>query len=94
MQHPLQTPQAPGPFYRWANQAANPTLIAVDITERIGDAFSISGTGSNTILYGSGAGNAGGVADSINIYMLSTVNGITFTLESKIVVTTSPTGVS
>jgi len=81
-------------IYRWANQAANPTLIAVDVTERTGDAFSISGTGINTILYGSGSGNAGGVAGSINIYMLSTVNGITFTLESKIVVTTSPTGVS
>ncbi len=81
-------------IYRWANQAANPTQIAVDVTERTGDAFSISGTGSNTILYGSGAGNAGGVVGSINIYMLSTFNGISYSLESKIVVTTTPTGVS
>ncbi len=81
-------------IYRWANQAANPTQISVTVLERTGDAFSISGTGANTILYGSGAGNGGGTAGTINIYMLSTFNGISFTIESRIVVTTTPGGVN
>lgn len=77
-------------IYRWANQAANPTLAAsIAVTERTGDAFSISGSGTNTILYGSGAATAGGVAGSINIYMLNTFNGLNFFQESKINVITS-----
>jgi hypothetical protein len=77
-------------IYRWATQASNPTLAAsIAVTERTGDAFSISGSGTNTILYGSGAGNAGGVAGSINIYMLNTFNGLNFFQESKINVVTS-----
>ncbi len=76
-------------IYRWANQTANPTQISVSVLERTGDAFSKSGTGANTILYGSGAGNGGGTAGIINIYMLSTFNGISFTIESRIVVNTS-----
>lgn len=77
-------------IYRWASQAANPTLAAsIAVTERTGDAFSISGSGTNTIMYGSGAANAGGVAGSINIYMLNTFNGNNFFLESKINVVTS-----
>lgn len=73
---------------RWANQAATPTLCAdFSVTERTGDSFGLSGSGSNTILYASGAG--GGGAAGINIYMLTTFNGLNFFVDSKINVVTS-----
>lgn len=73
---------------RWANQAATPTLCAdFSVTERTGDSFGLSGSGSSTILYASGAG--GGGASGINIYMLTTFNGLNFFVDSKINVVTS-----
>jgi|688.fasta_scaffold08766_10 hypothetical protein len=75
---------------RWANQAATPTLCAdFSVTERTGDSFGLSGSGSSTILYASGAGNGGGTSNNINIYMLTTFNGINFFVDSKINVATS-----
>jgi len=75
-------------IYRWANQGAAPTLCAdFSVTERTGDSFGLSGSGSNTILYASGAG--GGGATGINIYMLTTFNGLNFFVDSKINVVTS-----
>ena len=79
---------------RWANQAANPTTFTFAVTERTGDAFGLSGTGNSTILYASGAASAGGVVGNVNIYMLNTVNGLNFFLESKIVVPTGSTGIT
>jgi hypothetical protein len=77
-------------IYRWADQMANPTLCAdFAVTERIGDAFGLSGSGNNTILYAGGAALAAGGGNSINIYMLNTVNGLNYFVESKINVATS-----
>ena len=72
-------------IYRWADQASTPTLCAdFTVTERCGDAFGISGTGNNTILYASGSGTT---SNAINIYMLNTVNGLNFFVESNINIT-------
>lgn len=69
-------------IYRWADQTSTPTLCAsFTVTERCGDSFGISGTGTNTILYASGSGTT---SNSINIYMLNTLDGLSFSLESKI----------
>ncbi|MEO7309117.1 MAG: T9SS type A sorting domain-containing protein [Chitinophagaceae bacterium] len=76
-------------IWRWADQAAVPTLCAtITCTERCGDSFGLSGTGTNTILYASGAGTT---SNAFNIYMLNTFNGINFFVESKITMTSSPT---
>jgi hypothetical protein len=69
-------------IYRWASQTSAPVECAsFAVTERTGDAFGLSGTGNNTILYASGAGTT---SNAINIYMLTTANGTNFTVESKI----------
>lgn len=74
-------------IYRWADQTSTPTLCAsFTVTERCGDSFGMSGTGTNTILYASGAGTT---SNSINIYMLNTSDGASFSLESKINVATT-----
>jgi hypothetical protein len=74
-------------IYRWADQTSTPTLCAsFTVTERCGDSFGMSGTGANTILYASGAGTT---SNSINIYMLNTLDGVSFSLESKINVATT-----
>ncbi len=74
-------------IYRWADQTSTPTLCAdFAVTERTGDAFGLSGTGNNTILYASGAG---ATSNAINIYMLNTVNGNNFFVESKINIPTN-----
>jgi hypothetical protein len=74
-------------IWRWANESATPTLCATfSVTERCGDSFGLSGSGNNTILYASGAGITSG---AINIYVLNTVNGLNFFLESKINLVTS-----
>jgi hypothetical protein len=76
-------------IYRWADQASPPTLCAtLAVTERCGDAFGLSGTGVNTVLYASGAGAN---ATPANIYILNTSNGTDFALESKMTVASSPT---
>ncbi len=76
-------------IWRWANQGAAPALCATfACTERCGDSFGLSGTGTNTILYASGAGT---VSNAFSIYILNTFNGTNFFLESKITMTSSPT---
>jgi Secretion system C-terminal sorting domain len=76
-------------IYRWADQASAPTLCAnFAVTERCGDAFGLSGTGANTVLYASGAGLN---ATPANIYILNTTDGTNFALESKVTVASSPT---
>lgn len=76
-------------IYRWASQAANPVECAsFAVTERTGDSFGLSGTGANTVLY---AGGAGITANAFNIYILSTTDGLAFTAESKVTMTSSPT---
>lgn len=71
-------------IYRWESEAAAPVLCATfTTTERCGDAFALSGTGNKTILYASGAGTSG---NSAKIYMLNTVNGTSFFLQSTIVI--------
>jgi hypothetical protein len=74
-------------IYRWADQTSTPTLCAdFTVTERCGDSFGLSGTGNNTILYASGSGTS---SNAINIYMLNTVNGTNFFLESNINIPTT-----
>lgn len=76
-------------IYRWADQTSAPTLCAsFAVTERCGDAFGLSGTGTNTVLYASGAG---GNATPANIYILNTADGTNFVLESRVTVASSPT---
>lgn len=80
-----------GKIYRWADQNATPTLcVNWSTTERCGDAFGLSGTGNNTVLYASGAALAGGTADT-KIYIFTTVNGTTF-LNTSTLTITSGTG--
>ena len=76
-------------IWRWSDQTAAPTLCAsFTSTERCGDSFGLSGTGTNTILYASGSGTT---ANAFNIYILNTFNSTNFFLESKITMTSSPT---
>jgi hypothetical protein len=76
-------------IYRWATQSSAPTLCATfTVTERCGDAFGMSGTGANTVLYASGAG---AVTNAFSIYILNTTDGSNFSLESKVTMTSSPT---
>jgi hypothetical protein len=76
-------------IYRWADQMSAPTLCATfTVTERTGDAFGLSGTGANTVLYASGAGPATG---NFSIYILNTTDGLNFTVESKVSMASSPT---
>jgi hypothetical protein len=76
-------------IYRWANQAANPVECAsFTVTERTGDSFGLSGTGTSTVLYASGAAT---ISNAFSIYILNTVDGSAFTLESKVTMTSSPT---
>lgn len=73
-------------IYRWADEASNPTEAAsFTSTERAGDTFSISGTGTSTVLYVSG--NA-----SNKIYVLTTADGTTFTNTSTIAITANYAG--
>ena len=65
-------------IYRWASQTAAPTeCAAFSVTERTGDAFALSGSGTSTTLYASGAALAGG-ASNTNIYVLTTFDGNNF----------------
>ncbi|MFY8090278.1 MAG: T9SS type A sorting domain-containing protein [Chitinophagaceae bacterium] len=65
-------------IYRWASQTSAPTeCAAFAVTERTGDAFALSGSGTSTTLYASGAALAGG-ASNTNIYVLTTFDGNNF----------------
>jgi hypothetical protein len=78
-------------IYRWASQADTATLCATfTVTERTGDAFGLSGTGANTVLYASGAGT-NAANSTFNIYILNTTNGKDFTLESTVSMNSAPT---
>ncbi len=69
-------------IYRWDNQTASPTLCAsFNATERCGDAFGLSGSGNNTVLYVSGNGIT---SSAVNIYVLTTANGLDFALSNTI----------
>jgi Secretion system C-terminal sorting domain len=85
----LQTAAGTARIYRWASQADTATLCATfAVTERVGDAFGLSGTGATTVLYASGAG---ATANAFSIYILSTTDGKAFTLESTVTMTSAPT---
>ena len=76
-------------IYRWATQTDTPTLCAsFAVTERCGDAFGLSGTGANTVLYASGSGVTN---NAFTIYILNTTDGKNFATESRVVMTSSPT---
>ncbi|MCB0299542.1 MAG: DUF4623 domain-containing protein, partial [Calditrichaeota bacterium] len=43
--------------YRWADEASAPTVAyAATVTSRAGDAFEVSGSGVNTVIFASGSG--------------------------------------
>ena len=72
-------------IYRWENQTTAPTLCAsFAVTERTGDAFGLSGTGNNTVLYTSGAALANVTGPNTKIYVLTTNNGLNFLNTSTI----------
>lgn len=85
----LQTGGGIARIYRWASQTDTATLAAAfPVTERTGDAFGLSGTGVNTVLYASGSGTFN---NAFSIYILTTTDGKTFTRESKVTMTSAPT---
>jgi hypothetical protein len=87
----LQTGAGTARIYRWATQADTATLCATfTVTERTGDAFGLSGTGANTVLYASGAGT-NPTNSAFSIYILNTTDGKAFTLESTVVMNSAPT---
>jgi len=68
--------------YRWADETAVPTVaFAAAVIGRTGDAFAITGSGLNTVIYGSGSGSA-------EIVVLTTTDGETFTAETPVPVAT------
>lgn len=85
----LQTGAGTARIYRWGSQAEAPTLAATfPVTERCGDAFGLSGSGANTVLYASGSGTT---SNAFSIYILNTTDGKSFALESKVTMTSAPT---
>ena len=85
----LQTGAGIARIYRWASQTDTATLAAAfPVTERVGDAFGLSGSGANTVLYASGSGTFN---NAFSIYILTTTDGRTFTRESKVTMTSAPT---
>jgi hypothetical protein len=69
-------------IYRWADDDAVPTVAyTATVTQRTGDSFGLSGTGSETVLYASGTGNT-------TIEVLSTADGLAYTAETPITVAT------
>lgn len=85
----LATSPGPAKIYRWASQVDTPTLCATfTVTERCGDAFGLSGSGANTVLYASGSGTTN---NAFSIYILNTTDGKNFNAESKVTMTSSPT---
>lgn len=83
----------PCKIYRWENQLATPTLCASFlVTERTGDAFGLSGTGTNTIIYASGGNMAASPANSMNIYVLTTADGLNFSVNKTINLPTAAAG--
>lgn len=75
-------------IYRWADQVSNPVECAIfAVTERTGDAFALSGSGTSTTLYASGAQLANANAGpNTKIYVLTTNNGTNFLNTSTITV--------
>jgi WD40 repeat protein len=87
----LQTGAGTARIYRWASQTDTATLCAsFAVTERTGDAFGLSGTGANTVLYASGSGT-NPANSAFSIYILNTTDGKSFTLESTVTMNSAPT---
>lgn len=85
----LQTAAGVARIYRWASQKDTATLAAaLAVSERAGDAFGLSGSGANTVLYVSGAGT---VNNAFSIYILNTTDGKNFKMDSKVTMTSAPT---
>lgn len=72
---------APWKVYRWANNAAAPTVAFSGNTlsgSRIGDTLDVIGSGANTKLVG-GYNNAPAIAGNNSYAILSTADGVTYT---------------
>ena len=65
-------------IYRWADESAVPT-VAFDgtVVNRTGDSFALTGTGTSTVLYGSGSGSP-----EINRFV--TTDGVTFSADTAV----------
>ncbi|MCX7762321.1 MAG: DUF4623 domain-containing protein [Candidatus Kryptonium sp.] len=64
--------------YRWASETSTPTVaVTWRVTARVGDAFAVVGSGTNTKIYASGTGNA-------NVIVFGTTDGVNFTYERAI----------
>jgi hypothetical protein len=65
--------------YKWSSETDDtPTKSEINVTKRVGESLAVLGTGTNTVLYVSGASNN-------EMYKLTTVDGETFTLSQTIV---------
>ncbi len=70
---PLKTGAGSMPILRWENETSDPTVaISHYVTQRVGDSFGLSGSGSETVLY------AFGSTASTKIYRFTTTDGVHF----------------
>lgn len=70
-------------FYRWGDESSAPTVaFEGDLDQRIGDSFTVIGSGANTIVYASGS-------NVTKIYIFTTTDGISFSLFDEIPILSS-----
>lgn len=68
--------------YRWADESSAPTVaVSWRVNARVGDAFAVDGSGTNTKIYASGTGN-----DKVVVF--GTTDGVNFTYEKSVTVGT------
>ncbi|MEA3431055.1 MAG: lamin tail domain-containing protein [candidate division WOR-3 bacterium] len=79
----LTTTGAGFKFYRWGDESSTPTVaFEGDLDQRVGDSFTVIGSGANTIVYASGA-------NVTKIYVFTTTDGISFSLFDEIPILSS-----
>ncbi|MFH2049255.1 MAG: DUF4623 domain-containing protein [bacterium] len=65
-------------FYRWGDESSTPTVaFEGDLDQRVGDSFTVIGSGANTIVYASGS-------NVTKIYVFTTTDGINFSLFDEV----------
>lgn len=70
-------------FYRWGYESSTPTVaFEGDLDQRVGDSFTVTGSGANTIVYASGS-------NVTKIYIFTTNDGISFSLFDEVPILSS-----
>jgi hypothetical protein len=79
----LTTTGAGFKFYRWGDESSAPTVaFEGDLDQRVGDSFTVIGSGANTIVYASGS-------NATKIYIFTTTDGISFSLFDEVPILSS-----